>query len=270
MWMSGDSTDIVTEPIEEYPVVEITAKDEEVKNGIPFRETFQKGDINCTSTYTITGTLPIKVKRTYRSKDRSTRTEYLILKEIGLEHAQEIYQLVSNSREHLGRFLPDLLTSYGISEEIARSHLKELILFNRMGVAFELGIFYQAYPGAPLKLIGMMGAHSPSYYQKYSWDVVYWIGDFKYIGVKGVVTILEKALINFLVFTTPASRFNAVMLKSNKVSKNIAEKIGMRPVKYPFIKYRKWGYREKKEDVFVYTISKKEWIKKHWGHLELD
>jgi len=225
------------------------------RNGLFFRETFRKGRINCTITYTITGTLPIKVKRTYRYKNGRTRTEYLILKQIGLEHAQEIYQLVSNSKEHLGRFLPFLLEEYGISEEIAYSHLKELILFNREGRAFKVGIFYQAQPNGPQVFIGIMGVHSLSYCIKNSFDAVYWVGAPHYIQVKGVVTPLLKAFTNFLVFTTPISRLNAVMLKSNKASRRVAEKIGMRPVKPPF-KYRHWGYRENKRDVFVYTISR--------------
>jgi len=64
MWRPKDSTDITPKPAEEYPVFRVPVKDEEVQNGLLFQETFQRGNINCISTYAITSTLPIKIKRT--------------------------------------------------------------------------------------------------------------------------------------------------------------------------------------------------------------
>lgn len=243
------------------------------ERGRVIEHVFEKGDIKCITTYNITTTLPIYIKRYYPNENR---TEYFILKPLDVytENVDAMYELVKNSKKHIGKFEGVVLDMFS-DKEITHSILTEKnIRMSKNPDYLSLGVWYKKEGEPTERLIGSVTI-DPSHQEEESIQKgipegaygSYFTGDPAYIDVKGIAYISIRALIDHMIYLGRIKKSVILIIdKRNIGSNNIAKKLhmhrhdakGLYPSRY-------WPYRPTKiEDAYLYKISVKEWKKVNW------
>ncbi len=229
---------------------------------LSFKEVFEKGDLKCTTKYTITGMLPIEITREYKEG----QTDFLIIRKIWPEDAEEVYKFVDKNRKHLKPYLPFIVEDFGESEEKTKYTIKgELEKMDR-GFYYKLGVFYKPTKDAKPIFVAFLGTHSFQNSCNGSLDGMYGIG-YSHQG-RGIVSTAIKAFFNHLIATTDRLiRLNLVMEKENIASERVAIKVGMKQVSSD--DYNEWGGYQKKNEILIYSLPVSEWKKIHWPKSKL-
>lgn len=249
-----------------YIIPEISSKSPIIQ------DTFERGDIKCITTYNITTTLPIYITRYYPNENR---TEYLILRPLDLYHENitAMYQLIQNSKEHIGAFEPQVVDMYD-SKVKTRYRLWQQSL--RMGTNpryLTLGIWYKKEGENTERLIGSVTVDPHNQTEEAAEKGIpagvygsYFTGDPIYTEVHGVARISFEALVNHLIYTGKIEKnIFLVIDKKNKGSSNIAVKLHCKRYEadeiYP---EDQWQYPADIDKSYIYKISVKKWKKYNW------
>ena len=235
------------------------------------QNTFQKNDLQCITTYNITETLPIYIKRYYPNTDE---TEYLILKRLSLltDDINSLYELIQNSKEHIGKFEPQVVNMYSNKVKTRHYIWNSSTMMNKNPGYLTLGIWYRKKGENTEKLVGSVTISPQDDKVKIEKGMTpgsfgsYYVGDSKYTNIYGATTLCFEAITNHLVNKgLIKKRIILIIDKYNIGSCKVAEKLHFK--KYNAIDHYpadEWPYPSNIENCFAYIISEKKWIQHNW------
>ncbi|MEM7174260.1 MAG: GNAT family N-acetyltransferase [Bacteroidota bacterium] len=221
--------------------------------------TNEKKNIRCTIEYTLTGKFPFEIKRTYADG----HTDFIMLDYPKVKNAKALYKLVSQSKDHLIKYMPYMVESYSSSEVHAVSEMQSMILRDYVSQDINWFIFYKPSKDSEWRLIGQVKDQGYGAYKAQSVDAMYWVGAPEIIQAKGLTSTAIQALFNYVIYIGKAKYVNLAIEKTNVKSNRIAKEfLLMKLLSAP--KYKRWGYRQNVKDMNVYSLSASAWKKIHW------
>lgn len=172
--------------------------------------------------------------------------DQLTLRMLKMSDAKALYQLITESRSHLRKWLP------WMDDGVTLAYCKELIDNNFLAHASRsslmVGVFYEK------KLVGIVT------FNKYNWRshigyIGYWLGK-AYEG-KGIMTAAVRALIRYGFTNLQLNRIEIHCATENIKSAAIAERLGFQ--KEGVIREAEWLY-DHYVDHYIYGLLKSEWL----------
>lgn len=175
-------------------------------------------------------------------------TDDILLKLVGHKDAQELFELVDSSREHLREWLPwvDSMTNVEQYEPIISAWLQQFAEED----GFQAGIIYKG------DLIGFAGFHSVNYANKQT-SIGYWLAD-AYQG-KGIMTAVVSSLLDYAFEEYDVHRVEIRCGVENEKSRAVPERLGFN--EEGIIRDGEFLY-DHFHDVMVYSMLEDDW-KKH-------
>ncbi|WP_413376309.1 GNAT family N-acetyltransferase [Alkalihalobacillus sp. 1P02AB] len=171
--------------------------------------------------------------------------EDTMLRLFEVRHAESLFQLTKDSKEHLREWLPwvDYIKEVNDSKGFIESSLKQLGQNN----GFQAGIWYKG------SLAGVIGLHEINWPNKTT-SIGYWLGH-KYVG-NGLMTDCCHAVIKYCFEELVLNRVEIRAATGNKKSQAIAERLGFQ--KEGCIRSGEFLY-DRFVDHYVYGLLKEEY-----------
>lgn len=241
------------------------------------QDVFEKNNIKCITTYNITTTLPIYIKRYYPNENR---TEYLILRPIDAyyDNVTDLYQLIQNSKAHIGAFEPQVMSMYSSKVNTRYRLLSQNKRMNKEPDYLTLGIWYRKEGENSERLIGKVTVDPRNQSEEAKAKGIptgvygsYFIGDPAYTQVRGVACISFEALVNHLIYKGQIKKNILLVIdKKNIKSSRIASKLHFRRKEaHQVFPKKEWHYPVKIENSYLYNISVKKWKEYNWTNKEV-
>lgn len=174
--------------------------------------------------------------------------EGLELRLLEVRHAEALFDLIDQNREHLSAWFPSKETPGTIKN--AKTDIREALEQFSKGDGFQLGIWLDR------KLVGVIGARDISSVFR-STEIGYWLGE-DHQG-RGVMTKACAYTCTYLFVERDLNRIEIRCSEKNTRSKAIPERLGFTLEG----KLRQMGYtKDGLTDYLVYGLLRDEWQKK--------
>jgi ribosomal-protein-serine acetyltransferase len=169
------------------------------------------------------------------------------LRLLEMRNADEMYQLIDNSRSHLKAWLPwvDYNTSVKDSEAFIEGTMKQWAANN----GFQAGIFYKG------ELAGVIGLHNVNWTNK-STTIGYWLGE-AFTG-KGLMSGACQAVVDYCFNELKLNRIEIRVATGNEKSAAIPERLGFQ--KEGCVRQAEWIY-DHFVDHWIFGLLKEDWNK---------
>ena len=247
---------IIPEISHEYPIIQ---------------DTFEKNGIKCITTYNITNTLPIYIKREYPNENR---TEYLILRRIDVQpnNITDLYQLIKNSEAHISTFEAQVVKMYKNPLETRYRLWGQSRRMDEDPSYLTLGIWYRKEGENTERLIGKVTMDPSNQSEEAKEKGIpsgvygsYFVGDPAYTEVRGVGCISFEALVNHLIYKGQIKQYIRLVIDTrNKKSRRIASKLHFKRKEADKVFPKEaWRYSTNIEEAYLYRISVKKWEEKN-------
>ncbi len=167
------------------------------------------------------------------------------LRLLEVRHANEMFTLIDQNREHLGKWLS--WVDYENTVDDAKKFIKS-VLHNKLDDrGFVSGIWYRG------KFAGAIGLHIHSQSDKRA-EIGYWLG--KEFEGKGLITMSCRALINHAFTDLDMNRIEIRVATGNARSRAVPERLGF--TTEGILRQQTWLY-DKSLDMVMYSLLKGEW-----------
>lgn len=169
----------------------------------------------------------------------------LILRELRLHDAKELFEAIDRNRENLRKFLPwlDYNTKISDSENFILNSLKSNLAGNSLILCLE----YEGKIGGMVSLAAINKASHSS-------AVGYWLSE--NLRGRGLVTRAVKRLVSYSFENLKLHRIEIRAAPENPKSQAIPERLGFK--KEGILREVEWLY-DRYSDLIVYSVLKNEW-----------
>lgn len=169
----------------------------------------------------------------------------LVLKQIEMGHAEELFELTDRNREHLRAWLPWIDSTVTLADSKHFIAASQFHLDQQMGM--EMGIFYKG------KLCGMIGLHG-GHWTNCSINIGYWLAE--EAQGKGLITRACSEMIDYVFSKRQLNRIEIRAAVGNVKSRAVIERLGF--TEEGTARQAEW-LNDKFVDLVVYSMLAREW-----------
>lgn len=172
--------------------------------------------------------------------------EHIILRQLQLKDANEMFQIIDTSREYLREWLPWVVTTQTPEDSLAFIDHTLMAHENKKGLT--AAIFYQD------RFAGLIGFNNLDWANRIA-HIGYWLAP-NFQG-KGIMTSATRALIDYAFRTLDINRVEIRAAYENTKSRSIPERLGF--LEEGLIRQSEW-LNDHYVDLVVYGMLASDWL----------